>query len=69
MDLRKPKKFADITPNERFEELTRKEYCFQCFLPGAQQSTGKYSDGKCQRNYICKHRSHEKCPTKKHVLV
>ena len=57
------------TPKERFQELRRKGYCFQCLFPGAQQSTGKHSDRKCQRNFICKNVSDDKYPTKKHVMV
>ena len=63
------KKFVEMTPKERFQELRRKRYCFQCLFPGASQSTGKHSDGKCQRDFICKNVSHDKYPTKKHVLV
>ena len=35
------KKFVEMTPKERFQELRRKGYCFQCLSPGASQSTGK----------------------------
>ena len=58
-----------MTPKEGFQELKRKEYCFQCLFPGVSQSTGKHSDGKCQRDFICKNVSHDKYSTKKHVLV
>ena len=63
------KKFAEMTPNQRFQELRRKGFCFQCLFPGASQSTGKHSNGKCQRDFTCKHQSHDKYPIKKHVLV
>ena len=63
------KKFIEMTPKERFQELRRKGYCFQCLFPGALQNTGKHSDGKCQRDFTCKNRSHDKYPTKKHVLL
>ena len=63
------KKFVEMTPKERFQELRRKRYCFQFLFPGASQSTGKHSDGKCRRDFICKNVSHDKYPTKKHVLV
>ena len=62
-------KFVEMTPKERFQELRRKGYYFQCLFPGAQQSTGKHSDRKCQRNFICKNVSDDKYPTKKHVMV
>ena len=58
-----------MTPKEGFQELRRKEYCFQCLFPGVSQSTGKHSDGKCQRDFICKNVSHDKYPAKKHALV
>ena len=47
------KKFVEMTPKERFPELRRKGYCFQCLFPGASQNTGKHSDGKCQRDFTC----------------
>ena len=58
-----------MTQKERFQELRRKGYCFQCLFPGASQNTGKNSDEKCQRDFICKNISHDKYPTKKRVLV
>ena len=63
------RKFAEMSPNERFKELQRKGYCFQCLLPGAEENTGKHNDGLCQRDFICKHKSHDRFPRKKHVLV
>ena len=50
---------------KRFQELRGKVYCFQCLFPGASQS----SDDKCQRDFTFKNISHDKYPTKKHVLV
>ena len=32
-------------------------------------STGKHSDGKCQKDFSCKNTSHDKYPNKRHVLV
>ena len=32
------KKFVEMAPKERFQELTIKGYCFQCLFPGASQS-------------------------------
>ena len=63
------KKFAEMTLKERFQELRRKGYCFQCLFPGASQSTGKHSASKCQGYLSCKHTSYDKYPTKNHVLV
>ena len=58
-----------MTTKERFEDLRRKVYHFQCLFPGASQSTGKHSDEKCQKDFSYKNVSHEKCSTKKHVLI
>ena len=63
------KKFVDMTPLERFQVLRSKGLCFQCLFPGAEWNIGKHKDGRCQRDFTCKHRSHDRYPTKKHVLV
>jgi len=63
------KKFVDMTPNQRFLELRNKGFCFQCLFPGANANKGKHREGKCQRDFTCKHESHSKYPSKKHVLV
>ena len=55
-----------MTPNERFVELRKKGFCFQCLLPGASL---KHKDGKCQTDFVCKHAFHNRYPIKKHVLV
>ena len=60
------KKFADLTPAERFKELRRKGFCYQCLLPGAALS---HKDGRCQKEYVCKHESHNRFKMKQHVLV
>ena len=39
--------------------LRKKEYYIQCLFPGAYQDKGKHSDGKCQIDFVCKHRSNE----------
>ena len=62
-------KFAEMSPNERFKELRGKSYCFQCLFPGAGENKGKHNDGLCQRDFTCKHKSHDRFPRKKHVLV
>ena len=62
-------KFANMTNKERFNELRSKGFCFQCLFPGARKDGGKHKEGKCQRDFVCKHSSHDKFSTKKHVLV
>ena len=54
---------------QRFEELKSKAFCFQCLFPGAEKDQGKHKEGRCQRDFICKHQSHERYMRKKHVLV
>ena len=63
------KKDAEMAPNQRFQELRKIGYWFQCLIPGVSQSTGRHTDAKCQRDFTCKHLSHNKYPRKKHVLV
>ena len=60
------KKFVNMAPAERFSELRKRGLCFQCLYPGAQF---QHKDGKCQRDFICKHSDHDKYKTKMHVLV
>ena len=43
-----------MTPKQRFQELRKKWYFFQCLFPGASQSTGKHSNRKCQRFHLQK---------------
>ena len=62
-------KFAEMTPNERFIGLKRKGYCIQCLFPGALQDRGRHEEGKCQRDFACKHASHDHYPVRKHVLI
>ena len=63
------KKFAEMTPNERFLTLKNNNLCFLCLFPGAQQASTKHKEGNCQRDFTCKHPSHDRYPMKKHVLV
>ena len=58
-------KFVKMKPSERFNELLRKELCFQCLNPGLK---GRH-DGACYNQYACKHESHSKFNKSKHVLV
>ena len=63
------KKFVEMSPKERYAVLKSKGLCFQCLFPGANHSTGKHKDGRCQRDFVCKHPTHETYQQKKHVLV
>uniref|UniRef100_A0A7M6DQR2 Peptidase aspartic putative domain-containing protein n=1 Tax=Clytia hemisphaerica TaxID=252671 RepID=A0A7M6DQR2_9CNID len=63
------KEFADMSPSERFSILKRKHLCHQCLFPGAHVDTGKHQEGKCQRQFICRHKDHDNFTIKKHVLV
>ena len=49
-------KFAEMAPKDRFQELKNKGYCFQCLFPGASEDKGKYHDGMCQLDFVCKHK-------------
>ena len=61
--------FVGYTCSERMEVIRKKGFCFQCLLPGADGKKGKHADGKCQREFTCKHLSHQRHKMKKHVLV
>ena len=63
------KKFVEMSPAERFAELRKKGLCYQCLYPGAQRNQGKHKEGRCQRDFCCKHPSHDVYPKKFHVLV
>ena len=43
--------------------------CFQRLFPRLSKDKKKYSDAMCQRDLVYQHKSHDKCPKKKHVLV
>ena len=58
-----------MAPKDRFQKLKNKGYCFQCLFPGASQDKGKHHVGMCQRDFVYKHKSHDKCLIKEHVLV
>ena len=62
-------KFAEKTCEQRFTELKGKGLCYQCLYPGAKMNTGKHQEGKCQREFVCKHDTHGADAVKKHVLV
>ena len=58
-----------MSPAERYKILREKGFCHQCLLPGAPKTEEKHKEGRCQRDFTCKHPSHERHPMKKHVLV
>ena len=62
-------RFTQMSPSERFTELKSKNLCTQCLFPGAHQDSGKHREGKCQRDFTCKHPYHSNFVIKKHVLV
>ena len=63
------KKFADVTPANRLSLLKEKGYCYQCLYPGAEASSGKHKEGRCQHDFVCQHDSHGRYTIRKHVLV
>ena len=63
------KKFAELKPVERFNLLWKKGLCFQCLYPGANKNTGRHREGKCQNQFVCQHKMHDKYIRKMHVLV
>ena len=63
------KEFVNTTPALRFKMLRDKNFCIQCLFPGADASSGKHAEGRCQRNFVCSHPTHSKYPVKKHILV
>ena len=62
-------KWAAMSNAERYNVLKQKGLCSQCLFPGADITKGKHATGKCQRDFTCKHQSHDSLTTKKHVLV
>ena len=62
-------KFVNMSPYERFRTLKQTNLCHQCLFPGAEISTGRHREGRCQRDFVCTHESHDLYPIKKHVLV
>ena len=59
------KKFVDMTPLQRFNELRRKQLCFQCLTPGLK---ARHS-GQCFDKYKCPHDSHQAHQTGIHILI
>ena len=63
------KKFVLASPAKRLKMLRERNYCIQCLFPGANSSLGKHAEGRCQRDFVCPHPSHQIYPVKKHFLV
>ena len=63
------KTFVEMSPASRCNELQKNGLCIQCLFPGARYQTSKHKEGKCQRDFTCKHPSHDRYTTKMHVLV
>ena len=53
-------KFTEMSPLQRFQTLKSKGFCFQCLFPGSDMSKGKHKDGRCQRDFVCQHSSHDR---------
>ena len=54
-----------MSPNERFEELKRKKFCFLCLAPGLKAKHG----GICFDKFKCPNDSHKRYKTGLHVLI
>ena len=61
--------FAKMKPLDSVKTLRKQNLCFQCLFPGAEISTGRHREERCQRGFVCQHESHDRYPVKKHVLV
>ena len=53
-------KFVEMNCKERFTILKNKNLCHQCLFPGADCTKGKHKEGRCQRDFTCKHSSHDR---------
>ena len=62
-------KFVESTPAARLASIKAKGFCTQCLLPGADATSEKHKNGKCQREFTCPHPSHQSYPMRRHVLV
>jgi len=63
------KEFATKPPAERLRILINKGFCTQCLFPGANASTGKHLEGRCQRDFVCPHQSHQYERVRNHVML
>ena len=63
------RRFVEMSPAQRFNELKRKKLCFQCLYPGAPKDDDYHKEGRCSKFFSCKHTEHDQYPTKKHLLV
>ena len=58
-------KFAKMSPKERFDELKKKDLCFQCLSPGLK---AKHA-GNCFEKFMCPNESHKRFKSGLHVLI
>ena len=59
------KKFAEMSPKKRFEELKSKKFCFQCLTPGLKAN----HEGDCFEKFKCPNESHKRFKRGLHVLI
>ena len=62
------KKFVEMTPKQRFQELRKNDIFFNVYFLEHLRVQANTVMGNA-RDFICKNVSHDKYPTKKHVLV
>ena len=58
-------KFANMTTKEKFEEIKRKRFCFQCLTPGMKAN----HPGFCFDKFKCPHVSHQQNDRGIHVMI
>ena len=58
-------KFAKMSPKERFDELKKKNLCFQCLSPGLKVKHA----GNCFDKFMCPNESHKRFRSGLHVLI
>ena len=59
------RKFATMTTKEKFEEIKRKRFCFQCLTPGMKLN----HPGFCFDKFKCPHESHQRNDRGVHVMI
>ena len=57
-----------MAPFERFKELRKRNLCYVCLFPGAEQNTEKNVNGACKTEFSCKHPAHNAFDRKKHSM-
>ena len=58
-------KFVTMTTKEKFEEIKRKRFCFQCLTPGMKLN----HPGFCFDKFKCPHESHQRNDRGVHVMI